>query len=45
MKFIRLVKILILRNIKQEKFLTFLSVLGIALGIGLLQVKWLPTVQ
>ena len=35
MKFIRLVKILILRNIKEEKFLTFLSVLGIALGIGL----------
>lgn len=35
MKFFKLVKILILRNIKEEKFLTFLSVIGIALGIGL----------
>jgi len=35
MKFLKLVKILILRNIKEEKFLTFLSVIGIALGVGL----------
>lgn len=35
MKFPRLLKILILRNIKEEKFLTFLSILGIALGVGL----------
>ena len=35
MKFLRLFKILILRNIKEEKFLTFLSIIGIALGIGL----------
>ena len=35
MKFLKLVKILILRNIKEEKFLTFLSIIGIALGIGL----------
>jgi hypothetical protein len=35
MKFLKLVKILILRNIKEEKFLTFLSIIGIALGVGL----------
>lgn len=35
MNFLKLVRILIVRNIRQEKFLTFLSVLGIALGIGL----------
>jgi putative ABC transport system permease protein len=35
MKFLKLFKILILRNIKEEKFLTFLSIIGIALGIGL----------
>ena len=35
MKFLKLVKILIVRNIREEKFLTFLSVIGIALGIGL----------
>jgi len=35
MRFLKLLRILILRNIKEEKFLTFLSVLGIALGIGL----------
>ncbi len=35
MKFFKLVRILILRNIKEDKFLTFLSILGIALGIGL----------
>ena len=35
MKLLALVKILILRNIKEEKFLTFLSIIGIALGIGL----------
>lgn len=35
MKFFRLLRILILRNIREEKFLTLLSVIGIALGIGL----------
>lgn len=35
MKFLRLFKILILRNIREERFLTFLSIIGIALGIGL----------
>jgi putative ABC transport system permease protein len=35
MKFLKLARILILRNIREEKFLTFLSVIGIALGIGL----------
>lgn len=35
MKFLKLLKILILRNIKEEKFLTLLSILGVALGIGL----------
>ena len=35
MKFLKLVRILILRNIREEKFLTLLSVIGIALGIGL----------
>jgi len=35
MNFLKLVRILIVRNIRQEKFLTFLSILGIALGIGL----------
>ncbi|OGW40946.1 MAG: hypothetical protein A2Y97_03145 [Nitrospirae bacterium RBG_13_39_12] len=31
----KLIKILVLRNIKEEKFLTFLSIIGIALGVGL----------
>jgi putative ABC transport system permease protein len=35
MKFLALARILILRNLREEKFLTFLSVIGIALGIGL----------
>jgi len=35
MRFFKLLKILILRNIKEEKFLTLLSIIGIALGIGL----------
>jgi putative ABC transport system permease protein len=35
MNFLKLVRILILRNIREEKFLTFFSVIGIALGIGL----------
>jgi putative ABC transport system permease protein len=35
MKFLKLIKILVLRNIREEKFLTFLSIIGIALGIGL----------
>lgn len=33
--FLKLIKLLVLKNIKQEKFLTFLSIIGIALGIGL----------
>jgi putative ABC transport system permease protein len=35
MKFLKLVKILVIRNIREEKFLTFLSIIGIALGIAL----------
>ncbi|HMK50416.1 MAG TPA: FtsX-like permease family protein [Thermodesulfovibrionales bacterium] len=35
MKLLRLLRMLVLRNIREEKFLTFLSVLGISLGIGL----------
>jgi putative ABC transport system permease protein len=35
MRFFKLIRILIFRNIREEKFLTFLSVIGIALGIGL----------
>jgi putative ABC transport system permease protein len=35
MRFLALLRILILRNIREEKFLTFLSIIGIALGIGL----------
>ena len=35
MNLFKLLRILILRNLKEEKFLTFLSILGIALGIGL----------
>jgi putative ABC transport system permease protein len=35
MTFLKLVGLFVLRNIKEEKLLTFLSVLGIALGIGL----------
>ena len=35
MKFPALARMLILRNLREEKFLTFLSVIGIALGIGL----------
>jgi putative ABC transport system permease protein len=35
MRFLKLIRILIFRNIREEKFLTFLSVIGIALGIGL----------
>ena len=35
MKFFALARILILRNLRKEKFLTVLSVIGIALGIGL----------
>ena len=35
MKFLKLVKILVLRNIKEEKFLTFLSIIGVALGSAL----------
>jgi putative ABC transport system permease protein len=33
--FLKLIKLLVLKNIRQEKFLTFLSIIGIALGIGL----------
>jgi putative ABC transport system permease protein len=35
MTFLRLVALFVLRNIREEKFLTFLSVIGVALGIGL----------
>jgi putative ABC transport system permease protein len=35
MKFLRLLKLIVLKNIREEKFLTLLSILGIALGIGL----------
>jgi putative ABC transport system permease protein len=35
MRFLKLIRILIIRNIRREKLLTFLSVIGIALGIGL----------
>ncbi len=35
MTFLRLVALLVLRNIREEKFLTFLSIAGVALGIGL----------
>lgn len=35
MNLLKLVKILVLRNIREEKFLTFLSITGIALGIAL----------
>jgi len=35
MKFLKLVRFLILRNLREEKFFTSLSIVGIALGIGL----------
>jgi putative ABC transport system permease protein len=35
MTFLRLVVLFVLRNIREEKFLTFLSIIGVALGIGL----------
>ncbi len=35
MTYLRLLWILIIRNVRQEKFLTMLSITGIALGIGL----------
>jgi putative ABC transport system permease protein len=35
MNILKLIRILVLRNIREEKFLTFLSIIGIALGIGL----------
>ncbi len=35
MNFLRLVRLLVFRNIREEKILTFLSILGIALGVGL----------
>ncbi len=35
MKFLRLIKLIVFRNIREEKFLTFLSILGVSLGIGL----------
>ena len=35
MKFLKLLRMLVIRNIREEKFLTFLSIIGIALGIGL----------
>ncbi len=35
MKFSRLIRLLVLRTIREEKLLTFLSVVGVALGVGL----------
>jgi putative ABC transport system permease protein len=35
MRFTNLVRLFVVRNIREEKFLAFLSVIGIALGIGL----------
>ncbi|MEW6586772.1 MAG: ABC transporter permease, partial [Nitrospirota bacterium] len=35
MKILKLIRLIVLRNIREEKFLTFLSIIGIALGIGL----------
>jgi len=35
MRFTKLVRLFVVRNIREEKFLTFLSIIGIALGIGL----------
>ncbi len=35
MNFFRLLRLLVIRNIREDKFLTFLSILGIALGIAL----------
>jgi len=35
MNFLKLLRMLVIRNIREEKFLTFLSIIGIALGIGL----------
>lgn len=35
MTFLKLLRILVMRNIRQEKFLASLSVIGVALGIGL----------
>ncbi|MBM4135643.1 MAG: FtsX-like permease family protein [Nitrospira sp.] len=35
MKFLKLIKIVVFRNIREEKFLTTLSIIGVALGIGL----------
>ncbi len=35
MTFLRLVGLFVVRNIREEKFLAFLSVMGVALGIGL----------
>ena len=35
MTFLELIRIVVLKNLKREKFLTVLSVIGVALGIGL----------
>lgn len=35
MQLLKLIKLLVIKNMKKEKFLTFLSVIGIALGVGL----------
>src|SRR5208283_1032915 len=35
MSFLKLVSLFVLKNIREEKFLTLLSVIGVALGIGL----------
>ncbi len=33
--FLKLTKLLVFKNLKQEKFLALLSIIGISLGIGL----------
>ncbi len=35
MQLLKLIKLLVIKNMKEEKFLTFLSIVGIALGVGL----------
>ncbi|MBZ0158097.1 MAG: ABC transporter permease [Alphaproteobacteria bacterium] len=35
MRLVKLIRLLVLRNIREEKFMTLLSVIGVALGIGL----------
>ncbi|MCC6346030.1 MAG: ABC transporter permease, partial [Nitrospirales bacterium] len=35
MRLLKLIRLLVLRNIREEKFMTLLSIIGVALGIGL----------